>query len=653
MARRGTSRDLNLVQASENLLIDKDFVASPMPLLERYNAMQNMKQYQCGIFTISDNNGEPVIDPFLYCLLLNDITSINNFLITGEKNDQGIFHTHALIATPARTDSLRRSIRTSWEALTLTNSFIKQYGQQYTMDLIKLQKCNKPSSMAAYLVKNPDWVVADIEPHLQWAYDIDHWGQNQRFQAPSTSTSEDEDINKLTADIIHIIVEGNCKSLEDIMRHSPDVMKKYLHRPGLHAVVTNCLSWVKSTGGGWTLELFAKNDIDPETIHKVLLHQGIAPSDFDEFFHAWITKTSGKKNTLVLYGPSNTGKSAFISGLKSIVPWGEIVNTPTFAFEGLLDSQIGVWEEPLISTELAEKSKQIFEGMATSIAVKYRKPHFLPRIPILVTTNHHLWRFCTQEEDAFKNRMNIYTFKYSCQTYYYPRISEPSCECRYCRASRGGTSAHGSTSTHGMQGSGESIPATQLGHTSGSIGRTDQIPHGSSGSMQERVDRICDSDDRARSSRGSSPDQRGSDSTGSTISTSPSAYGDLDRRFSRDRPSDTRDRASSTQSSTIKHVESTESSGRHGQHSNGTRTSGKRPFKRRHLDGNGSDPSTMPSTSVMVTTQDTQEETSHIRSKKRLMGRKMGSVRPYKLDMFVPTGDDWKTYISYLWHIYG
>lgn len=374
----------------------------------------NMKTFQCGILLLSDYDGNPIDDVLPYVLLLNDLTDVNHWFITGEYNADGIFHTHCLLLTTRRTDSIKRSLSTSHESLSHSDTFKRLWKADSTLDIAKMQKCHKPESMFGYVMKAPKWIASNHMPYIDYSTSLNTWNLNEKFKQPKEQNVS-ADVNKITEDILNIVLEHQCKTLEDCMKCDPETMSKYLHRPGLLQIVNNCITFAKATGTTMKIEMFFKYDCNPEKIHQILLHQGINVPDFDLAFFNWITKTHSKKNTIVLYGPSNTGKSTFVAPLKHIFSWGEVVNGNNFNFEALIDQSLGYWEEPLINAELAEKCKQVFEGMETMIPVKYKKPMLLQRTPIIMTTNHLPWRYCSNEEIPFKNRMWIFDFKYSVQ----------------------------------------------------------------------------------------------------------------------------------------------------------------------------------------------------------------------------------------------
>lgn len=401
----------------------------------------------------------PVVDPRPYCFLLDTVPTTKIWLLCAENDSHQQTHIHLLALTSQRSDAFKRTIERVWKETKLAAmSDIEE--QDPELEVVKCQKCHKPSSLISYMAKDPIWIAACDENTLQifesvYAHDLgERFRAKQELERIKKGDPNTAHMHTITAEITDVIMNHNCRSVEDCMRAAPDIIAKHLHRAGLGTIIQNCIAWVTSTGGGWSMQnIQAKHPAHPDYIHQCLVHQGIAPNEFDPIFYRWVTKSDLKKNTLVLWGPTNTGKSAFLSGFKQCVNWGEVVNSNTFAFEGLINNQFGIWEEPLISPELAEKAKQVFEGMETSIPVKYRKPVKLPRTPIFITTNHAPWRFCTKEEEMFRNRMYIFTWQYNMHsTPFISRASEHSCKCRICQTSRSSPSAARGESAGGVQG---------------------------------------------------------------------------------------------------------------------------------------------------------------------------------------------------------
>nr|WOX03042.1 nonstructural protein 1 [Psittaciform chaphamaparvovirus 5] len=650
MGRLGTGIDISDEQAP-TFLIPKDYVPTPMPELEKQLKLLNMKQHLCGIVQCNDPYGQPFTEPLPYCLYFNNLSGVSHWIASGEKNADGIFHVHVIYRTSQRSDSLRRSMISTWNNLSTSTNWVAQFHAECTTDCLKLQKCYKPESMLCYLLKQPEWVISNTDSLLDLSFSIRHWGLYQRFLKTDETPDTSPQMNAMTKEIVDLIITSGAKTIDDLFRANSETMSKYLHRPGLDSIIRNCFAFVKATGGGWALTLYKRYDPTPNRIHQILLHQGICPSEFDEIFHAWLTKTDSKRNTIILQGPSNTGKSAFIKGLKQCIPWGEIVNTNSgFAFEGLLECTIGVWEEPLISVELAEKTKQVMEGMTTSIPVKYKKPQMLPRTPIIVTTNHDIWRFCTQEEEMFRNRSWIFQWTQQCKDLpYLCRASEHCCQCYYCTASRSCSSP-----------SGESEPCkVQRGNQPLSPGEQGTIRSQSPTNMGTRS--MCDpgegtsrSYDRPYGSDSFSTTQRSSDSTRCTSSTSTTTQRSVGRR-TLIRSSHPRKRSASTESSTLERLESDHASSSDG-HDSGTNGSGRSRKHSKRSDGRRT--RTRVSKHVPVSKLGCVEapkalaETFPIPPQQCGLDRFLVTIDKSHETLFIPSQTDWQAYLSYIFQKY-
>lgn len=374
--------------------------------------------------------------------MLSLLKTVQGFMVSCETNSDGVPHYHVLMRTMSRSDAIRRSIEKCFNTTKL--AFMSDIGDpDPILNVLKIQKVHKPTSLAAYIVKDPLWILSDKTDLLTYLYNLWEQHAGERFLLQKQEKNRRKQVlgpdligaAKITEEVLTVIYDNQCKTVEDVFRANPQIVVQYLHKPGFTGIINNCLSFVTATQGEWSFKNNAdRREGDPSEIHRVLSHQEIDIASFDYHFWKWITKNSGKKNTFVLFGPSNTGKSAFINGLKGIFDWGEICNGSIFCFEQLVDKKLGIWEEPLISSEGAEKFKQISEGMICSVPIKYKKPVKLQRIPILVTTNHALWRFCSHEEDAFKNRMYIFPWNQSTSDgYLHFRSWDPGCKCSSCK----------------------------------------------------------------------------------------------------------------------------------------------------------------------------------------------------------------------------
>lgn len=604
----------------------------PLTVVETENRLWDMKMFIGAVLLIGTDEGHFIDDMKLYAMLLNAMPCNDGWMSVGEVNKDGVFHTHAICKASVRTDSWSRTLKSVWEPIKRHPSIQKTYGD-LTIDVLKCQKVHRPSSLIAYMCKNPTWIISDRSTYLQLALDIDNHGLAIRFQNKDKPNTVD-DANPMIKEIIECIQTFNCKSLEDVIRNNPAMVAKYLHRPAFTSIVTNCLTYCKVTGTSWTLSTFAKYEQNPADVHAILLTQGIEPSTWDWTFYKWLLKKDPKRNTICILGPSNTGKTSLIAGLKQVCPSGGIVNGLTFNFEGLIDCYWGYWDEPLCAPEVAETFKQIAGGEPTAIPVKFKKPITLPRTPIYICTNTVFWHWCPNQKAMFQNRFYEFDFNYDLSTgEFSPRCIESSCRCYYCTLSRSGSgTADCSTSIRSMSEPEQpGITGKQL-----DTGSSDEGSDVGSRSLSTRT-RSSESTHRTSSSRreqsSNTANRRSTSTTISTSSGSDTEYGS----------SHTRERIHGSSTRSSKSVESTDSR-RCDRHDSGSicRKSNRRRHVRRNSPGNESSTHVV-SMGGSVGTQ--PEMDIQISSKKQRMDRTVVTIK-------VPDKHSWECYLSYIYHFY-
>ncbi len=124
-----------------------------------------------------------------------------------------------------------------------------------------------------------------------------------------------------------------------------------------------------------------------------------------------LTKSLPKKNTFILQGPPNSGKSWLIRSLLPIMRYyGEV--TPgvnyNFMYQDCINTNAILFEEPLIRPEAAEQFKLIAEGAPTKVNIKMRPAESLARTPVMITTNTPIWKYCSPNKKAFQARCHQY-----------------------------------------------------------------------------------------------------------------------------------------------------------------------------------------------------------------------------------------------------
>ncbi len=130
-------------------------------------------------------------------------------------------------------------------------------------------------------------------------------------------------------------------------------------------------------------------------------------------FHVYVVlnKLDPKINCLALTGGSNAGKSFWMTSLypTDIDKVGIVGKSETFMWQDCVDKPIIVMEEALLTTQIVETFKVIAGGQDTKVDVKSQPSKVLKRTPVLVASNHSLWRIAHGQEGALRNRCFIYS----------------------------------------------------------------------------------------------------------------------------------------------------------------------------------------------------------------------------------------------------
>lgn len=114
---------------------------------------------------------------------------------------------------------------------------------------------------------------------------------------------------------------------------------------------------------------------------------------------------------ICLEGVSNAGKSFWFHPLKKLYRfYGELdtSNGYQFFYQDCVNKPVIFFEEPNLIPEAAQKFKLVAEDEPTFVSMKNKEDELLQRIPVIITTNNPIWKWCPGEEEALRNRMFYY-----------------------------------------------------------------------------------------------------------------------------------------------------------------------------------------------------------------------------------------------------
>lgn len=158
-------------------------------------------------------------------------------------------------------------------------------------------------------------------------------------------------------------------------------------------------------------------------------YQNIEINTFLEDTFKWLSCIQ-KKNCLWFFGPADCGKSHLARLIwKCFTLNTRIISDGIFSFANLLKSGCALWDEPFIGPDLADQTKLVLEGEADiDITIKNRGSERLgKRVPIIITSNSLLWKYCSGERVPFEQRTFQFKFERTIHNDYFCNETEHYC----------------------------------------------------------------------------------------------------------------------------------------------------------------------------------------------------------------------------------
>lgn len=209
-------------------------------------------------------------------------------------------------------------------------------------------------------------------------------------------------------------MDEGCYEYQDILLDP--TIQNYLHLQNLNSIYQNCYQhFVAShTHKKNVMDIISKFINYKENygcfcpLLEWLVFQKINIKEFSLAVFNFLYK-SQKKNTLVLKGVPDSGKSHIARTLWKLFPLHtRIAPDGIFTFANLINSGCGLWDEPYITPDTVETVKLILERCQdVQIAIKNKGSQKLGKeVPIIITTNHELHRYCSSDAEAINARCN-------------------------------------------------------------------------------------------------------------------------------------------------------------------------------------------------------------------------------------------------------
>ena len=138
--------------------------------------------------------------------------------------------------------------------------------------------------------------------------------------------------------------------------------------------------------------------------------QGTKSKEFARKLTRVINRRSGKRNTFWVSGISNAGKTQLmLSFVEAYFPnsYGVPNNSvrTSFTFNDCMNRRVILWEEPYINADNIEDCKLLFGGQDLRTDAKYQTGAIVESTPIIITSNHDLWKLCNGQREELSNRL--------------------------------------------------------------------------------------------------------------------------------------------------------------------------------------------------------------------------------------------------------
>lgn len=163
-------------------------------------------------------------------------------------------------------------------------------------------------------------------------------------------------------------------------------------------------------------------DVDASLVwfDKIMEFNKIDPSTFVNDCFKVMEKILPKKNSIIILGPPNSGKTLVMSSLcKSAIFFSSCQNftgNSSFEFQEMISSRCALINEPMITDKTIETMKNVLEGNPTNVDKKYHSAQLLPRTPCFITTNASLCYY-TSNRAINKEAIIARCFSYNFNTF--------------------------------------------------------------------------------------------------------------------------------------------------------------------------------------------------------------------------------------------
>nr|QTE03741.1 MAG: nonstructural protein 1 [Phoenicopteridae parvo-like hybrid virus] len=208
-------------------------------------------------------------------------------------------------------------------------------------------------------------------------------------------------MEKLCMEALRLCKEKNVFNLRDFKLQFPDKFMQFSARNNginkLTETINLFVDTAVSHSTAWEIAKKINGDVDTDDIDNNLVvrlctWQGYSPKYVSHTTLCWLSGEMGKKNTLYLYGPPNTGKTMFAESICRMVQvYGNVNhNNMNFPFNDCHGKAIIWWEECTMHETYVEAAKCIMGGSGVRVDKKGQDSILVEKTPVIITSNNDI-----------------------------------------------------------------------------------------------------------------------------------------------------------------------------------------------------------------------------------------------------------------------
>lgn len=376
-----------------------------------YNAdVHDFLNLMLNIFTFNPNIGNK--DDFKKIIYTYDV----DFMGVIEKHNTKGWHLHLLCFYRNNYLDTKEFLSVQSEVFSKLNDIIKNIECMDQM-FLNCELVKSVGSMINYLKKDPYYLISTTTELAQMYV---HFQRTHIFPENSkpkyTHTKSHSLPNSTIVSFFSDKLDKGCIDYEEALQD--DFAVNFLANRNLKEMFENARTHFLANRRFRNAinEIIKKNIKDPWykkcicPINEYLKLQHIDITQWEENFVRWL-RCNSKKNTITFIGPADTGKSIFLSTLHNNFRFANrLTSDGIFTFANSINADCIYHEEPFITNETAETAKLVYEGNpCTTVAVKNRSAIRLnKKIPVLISSNDHVYQYCSGQRSAFDARMYEY-----------------------------------------------------------------------------------------------------------------------------------------------------------------------------------------------------------------------------------------------------